>query len=79
MAIAALVCAFVCSPLGIIFGFVARSQIRKTGQQGDGLALAGIIVGAVSMVLGVIWFIYIQHRVNTINNNPYGLAPLFFR
>jgi hypothetical protein len=33
--------------LGIVFGFVARSQIRRTGvkQEGDGLALAGIIVG----------------------------------
>jgi len=33
--------------LGIIFGFVARSQIRRSNgtQGGDGLALAGIIVG----------------------------------
>jgi hypothetical protein len=33
--------------LGIIFGFVSRSQIRKSNgtQQGSGLALAGIIVG----------------------------------
>jgi hypothetical protein len=33
--------------LGIIFGFVARSQIRKSNgaQDGTGLALAGIIVG----------------------------------
>jgi hypothetical protein len=33
--------------LGIIFGFVARSQINRTNgvQQGSGLALAGIIVG----------------------------------
>jgi hypothetical protein len=35
------------SVLGIIFGFVARNQIRKSGgvQDGAGLALAGIIVG----------------------------------
>jgi hypothetical protein len=33
--------------LGIIFGFVARSQIKKSNgfQEGNGLALAGIIVG----------------------------------
>jgi len=33
--------------LGIIFGFVARNQIRNAGgaQDGSGLALAGIIVG----------------------------------
>ena len=42
--------------LGIIFGFVARSQIRKTGgvQQGAGLALAGIIVGFSLIALAVI-------------------------
>jgi len=33
--------------LGVIFGFVARSQIKRSnpGQEGAGLALAGIIVG----------------------------------
>jgi hypothetical protein len=33
--------------LGIIFGFVARSQIRNArgAQEGNGMALAGIIVG----------------------------------
>ena len=56
LAVASLVCAcagvipiFVGIPciLGIIFGFVARSQIRRSNgtQQGSGLALAGIIVG----------------------------------
>jgi hypothetical protein len=53
-AIAALVCAFVCSPLGIVFGFVARGQIRRTGQGGDGLALAGIILSVVFLVLGIV-------------------------
>ena len=53
-AIASLVCAFVCSPLGIIFGFVARGQIRRTGQGGDGLALAGIILSIVFLILGIV-------------------------
>lgn len=53
MAIASLVCAFFCSPLGIIFGFIARSQIKRTGQNGDGLALAGIILSIVLLVLGI--------------------------
>jgi hypothetical protein len=54
LAIASLVCAFFCSPLGIVFGIMARRQIRQTGQGGDGLALAGIIISVVSLVLGVI-------------------------
>jgi|SoiMethySBSTD1v2_1073268.scaffolds.fasta_scaffold779843_2 hypothetical protein len=32
-------------PVGAILGHVARKQIRERGEQGDGFALAGIIVG----------------------------------
>jgi hypothetical protein len=56
LAIGALISAFLCSPLGIILGFVAKSQIKKTGQSGDGLATAAIIVGVVSMLLGIVLF-----------------------
>jgi hypothetical protein len=51
MAIAALVCSlaglavFISAPVGAILGHVARKQIRESGEQGDGMALAGIIVG----------------------------------
>src|SRR5436309_3098447 len=37
MAILALVFAFVFAPLGIVFGHMGRSQIKKSGEQGDGL------------------------------------------
>jgi hypothetical protein len=53
-AIASLVCAFFCSPLGIIFGLVARSQIQRTGERGAGLALAGIIISVVSLFFGIL-------------------------
>jgi hypothetical protein len=47
---------FVGSILGIIFGFVARSQIRQSGgmQKGDGMALAGIIIGFATLVITLI-------------------------
>lgn len=64
-AIAALVCAFVCSPLGLIFGFIARSQIRQTGEGGDGLALAGIIISAVSIAFAFLWFIFVASVVSS--------------
>ena len=67
LAIASLICAFFCSPLGLIFGFVAKSQIRRTGQQGNGLATAGIVVSAVSLVLGVIWFIAVAASTGSTN------------
>lgn len=45
--------------LGVIFGFIALNQIKKTGQGGRGLALAGIIIGAVAIVLGIIYGIIV--------------------
>ncbi|MFM7272049.1 MAG: DUF4190 domain-containing protein [Actinomycetes bacterium] len=61
-AIAALVLgcvgAFTCgvgSVLAVVFGFIARSQIRQRGEQGNGMALAGIILGFVVIALFVIW------------------------
>jgi hypothetical protein len=45
VAILSLVFAFVFAPLGIVFGHVARNQIRRTGEQGSGLATAGLWLG----------------------------------
>jgi uncharacterized membrane protein len=47
MAVLALVFAFVFAPAGIVLGVMARKQIRQTREEGDGLALAGIIVGSI--------------------------------
>lgn len=35
--------------LAVIFGHVARSQIRTTGEGGDGLAIAGLIIGYIAL------------------------------
>src|SRR4051812_45977276 len=51
LAIAALVLALfgiatvITAPIGAIVGHVSRRQIRQRGEQGDGMALAGIVVG----------------------------------
>jgi uncharacterized protein DUF4190 len=57
LAILALVMAFVFSPVGLVLGVVARRQIRETHEQGDGLALAGIIVGGIGTALVVLAFL----------------------
>jgi hypothetical protein len=49
-AIVALVLGLVLGPLAVPFGHVARSQIRRTGERGDGMALAGLILGYYSLV-----------------------------
>lgn len=59
MAIAALVSALVFAPLGIVFGHVARSQMRRTDEQGDGLALAGLIIGYIGAASLLIWGIVV--------------------
>lgn len=63
MAIASLVCAvfgwfcLIGSILGLIFGFIALGQIKRTGQGGRGLAIAGMVVGAAGLVLCVGWML----------------------
>jgi hypothetical protein len=42
------------SPVGAILGHVARRQIRQRDQAGEGMALAGIVVGWVGFGLGVL-------------------------
>jgi len=53
LATAALICAFFVPVVGAILGFVARSQISKTGQDGSGLASAAIIIGLVLTIANI--------------------------
>lgn len=83
MAIASLICG-VCQIFfwilsgipAIVLGHIARKQIRQTGEQGAGLALAGLILGYAGLVLTVLFVIFIvvvvvaaAHSGN-FNNNP---------
>jgi hypothetical protein len=45
LAIVSLVVALFVPLVGAILGHVAMSQIKKTGEQGRGIALAGVIIG----------------------------------
>jgi hypothetical protein len=38
----------------IVFGHVARHQIKRTGEQGAGLALAGLILGWAAVILAIV-------------------------
>src|SRR5690349_15699260 len=60
-AVASLACGlaqFVCGPLqtipAIVFGHVARHQVKRTGEQGGGMALAGLLLGWAAVILGII-------------------------
>lgn len=49
LAILSLIFAFVFPLIGVILGHVARSQIRRTGEQGVGLTFAALIIGYIAI------------------------------
>lgn len=60
--------------LGAIFGHIARRQIRARGESGDGMALAGIIVGWIGVALTVFiallivgWFALLSRMVYSMS------------
>src|SRR5258705_9046056 len=73
MAIAALVGSLVFAPLGIILGHIARSQIKRTGEGGRGMATAGLIIGyvvtAFSIVGALLAIALVLVVVNTDHHN----------
>jgi hypothetical protein len=44
---------WISAPVGAVLGHVAKRQIRDRGEQGDGLAMAGIIIGWIITGLGI--------------------------
>ena len=47
--------------LAVIFGFVGRSQIKRSGARGAGLAIAGLILGIVFIAIAVAFWAYLAH------------------
>ena len=75
LAIAALVCGVGGFVIGLSFipaiicGHLARAQIRRTGEQGAGLALAGLILGYVGTALFIVLiavFVVIVHKIGQV-------------
>ena len=54
LAIVSLVLAFFVSLGAVICGHIALSQIKRTGENGRGLAIAGLILGYLGLVFGFI-------------------------
>ncbi|MFC0627603.1 DUF4190 domain-containing protein [Kribbella deserti] len=51
----------IAAPVGCVLGIIAMRRIRKTGEQGAGMALAGMIIGGLitAMVLGFVLLVVI--------------------
>ena len=56
MALAGFILSFLFGPLGLIFSLIGFHQIRVRGERGMGFAIAGIILGCLS-VISLIWMI----------------------
>ena len=44
--------------VGIIMCAISLSQIKKTGEKGKEIAIAGIVIGIVKIIGAILWFIF---------------------
>ena len=57
-----LLCPFIGGALAVVFGHVARNQIKQSGEAGGGMAIAGLVLGYANLglsVLGIIAWIFL--------------------
>ena len=60
LSILSIIFAFIFSPVGLVLGIIALSQIKKSGERGKGLAIFSIIWGAILLmlvVIGILWVV----------------------
>ncbi|MET4052960.1 hypothetical protein ABID81_002332 [Frigoribacterium sp. PvP054] len=55
LAIVGFILAFVFNIAGLVVSLIALSKIKKTGERGRGLAIAGVIISIVSIIFGIIY------------------------
>jgi hypothetical protein len=81
LAIASLVCSLaglvtcISAPVGIVLGHLAKKQIAQTGEEGDGMATAGLVVGYILTGLTVLacvgWiFVAVFANVTDMSTSP---------
>lgn len=47
----------VTSILAIVFGIIGKNQAKERNEKGDGMAIAGIVLGSIQLALGALWFL----------------------
>ena len=52
-------CTCIGSIVGIVLGVMALNQIKERGGEGRGMALAGIWIGAITLVLGLLYVVFV--------------------
>ena len=83
-AVVGFILSFFCGFAGLIISIIALNQIKKTGEKGKGLAIAGIVITIISMVIslfiGVFYSVFVvpglhsSIEATTICNNRPGIT-----
>jgi hypothetical protein len=75
MAILSLVFAFVFAPAGIVLGHIAKKQLRTSGEEGGGLATAGLVLSYIFVGLYVLFccgIVSLGWFSSTVDTNTVG-------
>jgi hypothetical protein len=56
------------SILALVFGYIAKGQIKEQGQAGGGMAIAGIVLGWVGIALTIVGFGLMIYFVNKVDS-----------
>jgi len=81
LAIASLACSLgglvtcISAPVGIVLGHIAKRQIRETGEQGEGMATAGLWVGYILTMLFIlgllVWLAIVIFAIGHANDSTF--------
>ncbi|MGO4783378.1 DUF4190 domain-containing protein [Cryobacterium sp. W22_MBD10_FK3] len=73
LAIISLVSAFFVSLAAVICGHIALNQIKRTGEKGRGLAIAGLVLGYLGLISGIIFIVVVVLvTIAGINDGSYS-------
>ena len=73
LALASIPLGILVPPLGIAFGHIARSRIRTTGERGAGLALAGLVLGYVSLMGALAYGVIAMRDAGIVDSAMYWI------
>ena len=65
---------FTVALVAIVTGYMARQQIRETGEQGMGMATAGMIIGIVHVVLLGLLVLFLIFFIFVLGATLFGLS-----
>lgn len=76
------IASFVCSLLGlglvgVVLGHIALGRIARTGEGGRGLAIAGLVIGYLSIVLAIIAILAVVLVTGSILHSADVVTPSF--